>query len=68
MVESGSIPNNTLSLGVLSHLCSAFRWVGHDYSFASHLIELGGPITFLPRTRIGKQNMQGLLLMDDECE
>ncbi|KAE8420011.1 hypothetical protein BDV36DRAFT_293662 [Aspergillus pseudocaelatus] len=67
MIECGSIPDNTFSFGVLSHLCSEFRWVGHDYTFASHLIDLGGPITFLPRTRLGKQNMQGLLLMDEEC-
>ncbi|KAE8366887.1 hypothetical protein BDV27DRAFT_155518 [Aspergillus caelatus] len=67
MIENGSIPNNAFSLGVLSYLCSAFRWVGHDYSFASHLIELGGPIKFLPHTRLGRQNMQGLLLMDEEC-
>ncbi|KAE8135975.1 hypothetical protein BDV38DRAFT_284450 [Aspergillus pseudotamarii] len=66
MIECGSIPNNTFSLGVLSQLCSEFRWVGRDYTFASHLIDLGGPITFLPRTRLGRHNMKGLLLMDED--
>lgn len=66
MTECGSVPDNTFSLGVLNNLCSQFRWGEKEYAFASYLIDLGGPITFSPRTWLGKQNMQGLLFRDEE--
>lgn len=68
MTECGSVPDNSCPFGVLSYLCSQFCWGEYEYTFASYLIETGGPINFPPRTRIGKRNMQGLVLREEDCK
>lgn len=68
MTECGSVPDNTFSLGVLDRLCSEFSWEEREYAFALRLIDLGGPITFPPQTRLGKQNTLGLLLKSEDRE
>lgn len=67
LIDCGSIPDNS-HRGFLHQMCSAKVWEADEYAFAVHLINLGGPLGTMPRTRAGKTNMKGLLNRDEECE
>lgn len=61
------MPNNT-ERGLLSRICCTQSWEAEEYALADYMIDRGGPISFVPWTRTGKQNIKGLLDRDDECE
>ncbi|KAJ5369911.1 uncharacterized protein N7496_006003 [Penicillium cataractarum] len=66
LIDCGSIPDNAAKFGFLQKMSSAKFWEADEYTFAVQLINIGGPLGTMPRTRAGKTNMKGLLKRDEE--
>lgn len=68
LTDCGSMPN-TYCDGALRNLCWSIPFGEEEFSLASHLISLGGPLslTYAPYSLISKQNLKFLHSRNEEC-
>lgn len=68
LVENGSRPNNTFSLGALRGLLRFTRFQEDEYALASYLVDHGGPCTLDDGTlnHIERYNVKYILSRDKE--